>query len=107
MVNIWSVGKNSDKYSEALEHLFNTGKTSTCLLSNYSVTLEYLVNEDEIMSKYPEEALEYLVATDEMSIVQIFLGTLIFGSHRRNVYCPNILGHLFKGFILEPGRHLQ
>ena len=80
MVNIWSVGKNSDKYSEALEQVFNTGKTSTCLLSNYSVTLEYLVNEDEIMSKYPEEALEYLVATDEMSIVQIFLGTCLKGS---------------------------
>jgi len=50
------------------------------ILSNYSVTLEYLVNKGEIVSKYPEEALEYLVTTGEMSIVQIFLGTCSEGS---------------------------
>ena len=79
-------GKYSNKYSEALEYLLNTSETFTCPKSNYSRTLEYLVLQGW-----------------NMSFVQISRGTWIFGI----VYCPKILGHLFRGFILDPGRHLQ
>ena len=118
--NIWPIliGHNW-----SASHVFGTMLWSTTLHS-------WRVKVDNTMTRVSSLNVQYL--GKERKLKQIFGGTWIFVQHTcninilisnhvlcpniptrhwvsesRSVYCPNILGHLFRGFILDPGRHLQ